>query len=120
MTDWFAQRETVPEIGQNQEFYKTAFALSPKELSPLIEGTNAYYILRVKQRSEPAVPPLDSVREQIEKSLRESKAYELALQKANSLLEQLKKEKDIEKARRSEWFESRRNRLVSPQRAATA
>ena len=54
-------------------------------------------MLRLKQRRDPAIPPLDSVRGQIEKGLRESKAYELALQKGNSLLEQLKKENDIAK-----------------------
>jgi len=96
-TDWFAQGETVPEIGQNQDFYKTAFTLGPQELSSIIQAPNAYYLLRVKERKEPAVPPLDSVRERIEKSLRESKAYELTLQKANALLEQTKKEKNIGK-----------------------
>jgi peptidyl-prolyl cis-trans isomerase D len=97
ITDWFASGETVPEIGQNQEFYKSAFALGPKEISSIIEGTNTYYFLRVKQRKEPAVPPLEGVRERIEKGLKDSKAYELALQKGNTLLEQLKKDKDIAK-----------------------
>ena len=96
-TDWFSAGETLPEIGENQEFYKDAFALSGKDISPVIEGKAAYYLARLKDRKEPAVPPLDAVRDQIEKSLRESKAYELALQKGNSLLEQLRKEKDISK-----------------------
>lgn len=97
VTGLFASGETLPEIGENQEFYKNAFALGPKDISPLIEGKNAYYMLRLKQRRESAVPPLDSVRGQIEKAVKESKAYELALQKGNSLLEQLRKEKDIAK-----------------------
>jgi peptidyl-prolyl cis-trans isomerase D len=97
VTGWFAQGETVPEIGQNQEFYKTAFALGPQEVSSITPGPSAYYLLRVKERKEPAVPPLESVRERIEKGLKESKAYELSLQKGNALLDQLKKEKDIAK-----------------------
>lgn len=96
-TNWLTEGESLPEIGDNQEFYKNAFALGQKDISPLIEGKNSYYMIRLKQRKEPAVPPLDSVRGQIEKGLRESKAYELALQKGNSLLDQLKKEKDIAK-----------------------
>jgi peptidyl-prolyl cis-trans isomerase D len=96
-TNWFAQGEVVPEIGPNQEFYKSVFSLGPKQLTPIIEGESAYYLARVKQRQEPTVPPLDSVRERIEKGLKESKAYESALQKGNALLEQLKKEKDIAK-----------------------
>jgi len=97
VTNWLANGEVAPEIGQNQEFYKSAFSLGRKEISPIIAGTNGYYLLRVKERKEPSVPPLDNVRPQIEKRLRESKAYELALQKGNNLLDQLKKEKDISK-----------------------
>jgi peptidyl-prolyl cis-trans isomerase D len=95
VTRWFSNGEVLPEIGPNQEFYKNAFALGGKEISPVIEGTGAYYVLRIKDRKEPTVPPLDAVRPNIEKGLKESKAHELLLQKANGLLEQLKKEKDI-------------------------
>ncbi len=97
VTPWLANGEVAPEVGANPEFYKSAFSLGPKEFSSIIEGGGAYYILRVKERKEPVVRPLENVREQIEKGLKESKAYELALQRGNSLLEQLKKEKDISK-----------------------
>jgi peptidyl-prolyl cis-trans isomerase D len=97
VTPWFSSGEVLPEIGQNQEFYKSAFALGPKEVSPVIEGNSAYYLLKVKQRKEPAVAPLESVRADIEKGLKESKAYEITVQKANGLLEQVKKEKELAK-----------------------
>jgi peptidyl-prolyl cis-trans isomerase D len=97
VTPWLASGEVAPEIGQNQEFYKSAFSLGAKELSSIISGSHAYYLLRIKERKEPSVPPLADVRAPIERRLRESKAYELALQKGNSLLDQLKKEKDIGK-----------------------
>ncbi|MGH7817069.1 MAG: SurA N-terminal domain-containing protein [Candidatus Binatia bacterium] len=97
VTHWLANGEVAPEIGQNQEFYKSAFSLGAKEISPIIAGNTSYYLLRVKERKEPAVPPLESVRRQIEKGLKESKAYELALTKGNNLLDQLKKEKEISK-----------------------
>jgi peptidyl-prolyl cis-trans isomerase D len=91
----FTSGEMLPEIGQAPEFYKTALSLSPKAISPVIEGTNAYYILKIKERTEAAVPSLDTVRSKIEKNLTESKAQDMALEKAKSLLEQLKKEKNI-------------------------
>jgi peptidyl-prolyl cis-trans isomerase D len=97
VTQWLANGEVAPEIGQNQEFYKSAFSLGAKEISPIISGNANYYLLRIKERKEPAVPPLENVRAQIEKGLKESKAYDLALQKGNGLLDQLKKEKDIAK-----------------------
>jgi len=93
----FTSGEMLPEIGQAPEFYKTALSLSPKAISPVIEGTNAYYVLKIKQRTEAAVPSLDTVRAKIEKNLTESKAHDVAMEKAKSLLEQLKQEKDIAK-----------------------
>ncbi|MGE5817088.1 MAG: SurA N-terminal domain-containing protein [Deltaproteobacteria bacterium] len=97
VTGLFTTGEAVPEIGQNPEFYKAAFALKANEVSPVIEGEKSYYLLRLKQRKEPSVPPLDVVKADIEKRLKESKAQRLLLDKANALLEQLKKEKDIGK-----------------------
>jgi len=93
----FTTGEVLPEVGQAPEFYKKALSLNPKDISPVIEGPNAYYVLKIKQRSEPTVPPLDAVRSNIEKSLKESKAHEMLQLKGKSLLEQLKKEKDISK-----------------------
>lgn len=91
----FSSGEILPEIGQAPDFYKTALASRSNEVSPVIEGTNAYYLLKIKQRTEPAVPPLDTVRPKIEKTLKESKAREALVQKAKGLLDQLKKDKDI-------------------------
>ena len=96
VTRWFASSEVLQEIGPVQEFYKTAFSLSPREISPVIEGSAAYYLMRLKDRKEPAVPPLESVRSDIEKRLRERKALDLLGEKASALLEQLKREKDIQ------------------------
>jgi peptidyl-prolyl cis-trans isomerase D len=87
--------DVLPEIGPNPDFYKTAFALRQNEVSALIEGEKAYYVVRAKQRVEPAVPALDAVKAEVEKRLKESKARELMLQRANGLLDQLKKEKKI-------------------------
>lgn len=95
VTPWFSSGEPLAEIGQNPEFYKNAFALGAKDVSPVTEGNNAYYLLKIKERKEAAVPPLDSVRPNIEKGLKESKAYEIVIQKANGLLDQLKQEKDL-------------------------
>lgn len=97
VTRLFTSGEVLPEIGQNPEFYRNALELRGNEVSPVIEGNTAYYLLRLKQRIEPTIPPLEAVKADIEKRLKESKARELMLAKANGLLEQLRKEKDIVK-----------------------
>ena len=96
-TRWFSNGEILPEVGQNQEFYKAALSLGAKDIGPVIEGTNAYYLLRLKDKKEPAVPPLEAVRPVIEKEVISAKSSELARQKASSMLDQLKKEKDVAK-----------------------
>ena len=93
----FTAGEVLPEVGQAPEFYKTALSMNPKDISPVVEGPNGYYVLKIKRRIEPAVQPFDAVKSTIETNLKESKAQELMQQKGKSLLEQLKKEKDINK-----------------------
>lgn len=112
-TKLFAAGEVLPEFGQNQELYKIAFALGAKDVSQIVALNDSYVFLRLKQRKEPAIPAMESVKEQVEKGAKEAKAYELALQKGNSLLEQLKKEKDLPalaranglKAEETGWFQ---------------
>jgi peptidyl-prolyl cis-trans isomerase D len=101
-TRLFSEGEVLPEIGPTQDFYKTALSLRAKEVSSVIEGPNAYYILKVTERQEAFVPPLDAVRGKIEKGLKESQAYEMAVQKANDLLDQLKKEPNLAKLARDQ------------------
>ena len=95
VSPFFTRSEVLPEVGPVEEFNRIAFSFAVKEISPAIEGSNVYYLLRVKQRKEPWIPPLERVRSDIEKRLRETEAFELVNQRANTLLEQLKKEKDI-------------------------
>lgn len=95
VTRLFGSGEVLPEIGENPEFYKNAFTLDAKSVSPVIDGINAYYFLRLIHKKEAGVPPLEEVRQKVEKNLTESKAQDQLAEKANSLLEQLRKEKDI-------------------------
>lgn len=97
VSPFFSRADSLPEIGAVEEFYKTAFSLSPNELSPALEGPNAYYLIRIKERRESSIPGFESVRSRLEKGLREAKALELASQGANTLLAELKKEKEIHK-----------------------
>jgi hypothetical protein len=96
-TRLFAAGEILPEFGQNPEIYKIAFGLGAKDISQIVEVNNSYVFLRLKQRIEPAVPTLESVKDRVEKGAKDAKAYELTLQKGNSLLGQLKKEKNLAK-----------------------
>jgi peptidyl-prolyl cis-trans isomerase D len=95
VTPLFANAEVVPEIGDNPEFYKNAFALDAKSISPVVDGKDAYYLLRLKHKKEAGLAPLEEVRQKVEENVIENRAQDLLAQKANSLFEQLGKEKNI-------------------------
>ncbi|MGH7830590.1 MAG: peptidylprolyl isomerase, partial [Candidatus Binatia bacterium] len=97
VSPFFSRTETLPQVGPVDEFYKAAFSLSPTEVSSALEGPEAYYLMRVKGRKEPAVPDLEAVRPRLEKNLREIKALDLATERGHTLLAELKKEKEIQK-----------------------
>ena len=97
VSPFFGRSEVLPEVGPLEEFNRAAFSLPANEIGPALEGADGYYLLRVRQRKEPALPPLESLRTEIERRLKEGKALELATQKARALLEQLRKERDIKK-----------------------
>jgi len=97
MTSWFGAGEAFPDVTPMEEFRRAALSLPVKEVSPAIEGSDGYYLLRVSRRKEPAVPPMEAIRSEIERRVKEAKALDLANQKAQALLNQLKQEKDIQK-----------------------
>lgn len=102
VSSWFSRSEVVAEVGPVEAFNKTAFSLAAKELGPVVEGPKAYYLIRGKGRKESSIPPLEALRSEIEKRLKESKAFDLAVQKANKFSAELKKEKDIKQLARQE------------------
>lgn len=91
----FAQDEPLPDVGAVPDFYEAAFSLSFKQISTPVQGPDAYFLVKLKDRKEPAIPSFDSVRPRLENDLRDKKALDLAVQKANGLLAQLKKGKPI-------------------------
>lgn len=97
VSPFFSASDPVPEIGPVEPFSKAALSLGVNEISSTIDGPVASYLIRLKDRKEAAVPPLETVRDETEKDIRATKAFELATQKANSLLQELKKERDLKK-----------------------
>jgi len=97
VSPFFSSSEPVPEIGPVEQFSKAAFSLGVKELSSPVEGPTAAYLIKMRQRKEAVLPPLEAVRSEVAGRLRATKALEAATQRANALLQELKKEKDIKK-----------------------
>ena len=81
-TGYFSRRGIVPEIGWNPDVQKAAFDLKIGEVSPLISpkgaDSEANYIIRVKEKKEPEIPPLEELKEPIEARVKQDKAHRMA------------------------------------------
>ena len=96
-TDLFSAGETLDEIGDVEDFYRAALSLRPGQAGPIISTPDALYLMDVVRRIEPAVPPLDDVKDSIRETLVRRKARERAQEKGDELLAALKAAPDLPK-----------------------
>lgn len=61
---WFERKDWAPEIADR------AFAMEAGELSPVFQGPDGWYLLKVEDKRPPGPRPLAEVRAEIESSLR--------------------------------------------------
>ena len=94
-TRLFSAGETLDEIGDVEDFYRAALSLKPGQVGPIIPTPEALYLMDVAERVEPAIPPLDKVKERIRETLVRRKARERAQEKGDALLAELKAAPDL-------------------------
>ncbi len=82
----FSAGETLDAIGVVEEFYRAALTLRPDQTGPVATSPDALYLLQGAERVEPAVPPLEDVKERILETLTRRKAREQARKKAEAFL----------------------------------
>lgn len=90
-TSGLVTKSTAPaDIAADSQFLQRSFALGDKELSSLIKGDSGYAIFYVEEGREPETPELATIRQQVEKDYRKSRAKELAQDAATRFLSQVK------------------------------
>ncbi len=83
----FFERSAPPAgVPADPAFVAAAFSLNKGELSSLVSLADGYAILFVEDIKPPAVPPLEEVREQVERDYIAAKAKEMAEEKAAAML----------------------------------
>jgi len=92
---FFKSNEGIKDVGPVDAFYTTSFGLAPEEISSVVEGPKAAYLIQLKERKEPLLPALEAIRGDVTRQVKEKKAMEMAREKGDALLAELKEKKDL-------------------------
>lgn len=87
VTPPFSQFQPPPGLDVGPRFSQIAAKLTPEEPfgEEVIEGSNAVYIIALKQRFPSEVPPLDSIRDRVTQDFLNNRALELAQEAGRNL-----------------------------------
>jgi len=96
VTRFFQEEERLKDVGPVDAFYTTSFALTPEQVSSVVEGPKVTYLIKLRERKERHLPSLESIRGDVTRMVKEKKAMELVNEKAVTLLAELKEKKDIQ------------------------
>lgn len=89
-TGFFGPQKAIAEIGLSYEFLNAAFSLKIGEVSNVIETSKGYFIIKVKEKKEPHIPPLDAIKEKVQTGVVEQSSRQLAKKKGQETALQIK------------------------------
>jgi peptidyl-prolyl cis-trans isomerase D len=94
-TGFFKEGEEIPEIGRNPSFQSSAFSLKVGEISPVVSVPPNFCILKLLNRKESRIPPLEEVKEEVRKKVIEMKSEKKAREIAEEILNQVRAGKNM-------------------------
>ncbi len=96
-TGFFKEGDEIPGIGRDPSFHSSAFSLKTGEISPVVAIAPNFYILKLADKKESRIPPLEEVKEDVIRKVAGKKTEEKAKQTAEEILNQIKAGKEISK-----------------------
>jgi peptidyl-prolyl cis-trans isomerase D len=103
-TGLFKEGDEIPDIGRNPSFYSSAFSLKVGEISPVVDISPNFYILKLINKKDSRIPAMDEVKEEVTRKVIGMKADEKARQMAEDLLNQIRKNKNIREVAREKGY----------------
>jgi peptidyl-prolyl cis-trans isomerase D len=97
-TDYFSREShTLLEIGNQPDFFNTAFSLEKNKVSEPIITPEVSFLLKITKEKSKYIPELSEVKKKVKEALTESNNEATTLKKFEELKDNLAKEKDLEK-----------------------
>jgi len=113
-TGFFSRKEhLIPEIGNQPQFFNTAFNLEINNVGDPIITPEVSYVLKIIEEKPTYLPELNEVNEKVRDTLKESNDKSATLKKFEELKESLAKEKDLEKIIKGHDFSIRNTPFFS-------
>ncbi len=84
---FFKKGDMVPE------FERAALRLKEGQISRPVRSRFGYHIIKLEERKESYIPPLDEVKEKIKRILKEKKEWKIAKKRAQEITKEIEKEK---------------------------
>jgi peptidyl-prolyl cis-trans isomerase D len=103
-TGFFKEGDEVPGVGIDPSFHSSAFSLKTGEISPVVHIPPNFYILKLVDRKESRIPPLEEVKEEVIRKVVGKKAEEKARQTAEEILRQIKSGKEVREVIRGKSY----------------
>lgn len=98
VTDFFSkEKRDLAEVGNQPQFYTTAFSMEENKVSQPIHTPEASFILKVTDNKQAYIPELEEVKKTVATALTEQTNHEHASLKFKELEQKLSQEKDLEK-----------------------
>ncbi len=94
-TPLLKEGDEIPEIGRTPLFYSGALSLRVGEMSPVISIPPNFYVLKLLDKKESRIPPLEEVKEEAKRKATGVKADEKARQVAEEVLNQVRSGRGI-------------------------
>ena len=112
---WITQGDALPGIEGSEKIMSELFALHEKEGSNVLEADNGFVVAQVQAIRPPEVPPLEKIRDRVERDYRLEQSRVLAEKNASDLLKEAKSMKSLEKAAKEKGLEVKESGWFSRQ-----
>ena len=114
-TEYFSQKDAIPEIGNNDKLRQTLFSMEKEDVSDLVDAGGKFYVFQVKDKKPSALPTLDEVKDKVREDTVQSLANQAARSAAEEYLKKLKEGKDWAALAKESGLEIKTSEFISRQ-----